>query len=115
MINNSLKFSREEISPVIEISADPFFIEGESTWKITVRDNGIGFDPAHSTKIFNTFTRLNPKHKYDGTGLGLSLSKKIAERHNGSITADGTPNAGAVFTITLPEKQQGVLTHKTSR
>lgn len=67
--------------------------------------NGIGFEPAHNSKIFDTFTRLNSKSRYDGTGLGLSLAKKIVERHYGTIEANGKKDQGAVFLITLPVTQ----------
>ena len=73
--------------------------------KIIVSDNGIGFDAAHSERIFDSFARLNPKDKYEGTGLGLSLCRKIVQRHNGQIEAHGIEGKGASFTITLPEKQ----------
>lgn len=106
LINNALKFSKEGEQPVIIIDAQPVSVNGANQIQITVSDNGIGFDPEQSDMIFNTFTRLNPKHKYDGTGLGLSLSRKIVERHNGIIEASGSENGGACFTITLPVKMQ---------
>ncbi|RYZ85772.1 MAG: PAS domain S-box protein [Proteobacteria bacterium] len=105
LINNSIKFAKAGVAPVIHIEAaqtpDPDFIE------ITVSDNGIGFDPAYAQRIFETFTRLNPKDRYEGTGLGLSLCKKIVERHGGKITASSSD--GAVFTILLPKKQHGSI------
>jgi signal transduction histidine kinase len=73
--------------------------------RLTVADNGIGFDQAYAEKIFKTFTRLNAKDKYEGTGLGLSLCKKIVQRHHGTIEATGKLNEGAEFTIVLPEHQ----------
>ena len=73
--------------------------------RITVADNGIGFEPQYAEKIFKTFTRLNARDKYEGTGLGLSLCKKIVQRHSGTIEADGQLNAGSVFTIILPQQQ----------
>ena len=105
IINNSLKFAKESEPPLINIDASPVSIEGTAYSKIVIPDNGIGFDPEYNATIFNTFTRLHSKSRYDGTGLGLSLSKKIVERHNGTIQADGSKNAGATFTITLPVKQ----------
>jgi light-regulated signal transduction histidine kinase (bacteriophytochrome) len=106
LINNSLKFSKESEEPVITINADIISVNGIAYSRIVLTDNGIGFGPEHNETIFNTFTRLNSKSRYDGTGLGLSLSRKIAERHNGTITAEGLNNTGAVFTITLPVRQQ---------
>jgi len=107
LINNSLKFCRQSEKPVITINANIISVDSRPFCRIVVTDNGIGFDPDHSSIIFNTFTRLNSKNRYDGTGLGLSLSKKIVERHNGTIEADGLKNVGAIFTITLPVKQDG--------
>ncbi|GEO11990.1 sensor histidine kinase [Segetibacter aerophilus] len=70
--------------------------------KINLSDNGIGFPQEYAASIFDSFTRLNPADVYEGTGLGLALCKKIVERHNGSISAQGEPGEGAVFTILLP-------------
>jgi hypothetical protein len=70
--------------------------------KLVLQDNGIGFDNKDAEKIFTSFTRLHAKDKYEGTGLGLSLCKKIVERHNGCIVAEGKEGEGARFTILLP-------------
>jgi len=105
LINNSFKFSKTDVAPLITISCT---IEnsGENTMaKIILADNGIGFENEHTSKIFNAFTRLNSKDKYEGTGLGLALCKKIVERHHGTIEASGVKEQGAVFTILLPLKQ----------
>ncbi len=104
LINNSIKFAQEGTPPIINIAAK---IEQDRNFAvITLEDNGIGFTSNQTNQIFETFTRLNPKDRYEGTGLGLSLCKKIAERHGGTITASGIPNQGAVFTITLPLEQK---------
>ena len=105
LINNSLKFSRDSERPRITVEASIVSLNNVAYAQIVVQDNGIGFDPQYNEAIFNTFTRLHPKARYDGTGLGLSLSKKIVDRHNGTIRADGVKNAGAAFTIMLPVKQ----------
>lgn len=112
IINNSLKFSRKDIPLVINITssiikgADLVEIETsnkEATFlKITVQDNGIGFKQANAEKIFNTFTRLNARDDYEGTGLGLTLCKRIVSRHNGMIKAKGEEGVGARFYIYLP-------------
>jgi light-regulated signal transduction histidine kinase (bacteriophytochrome) len=102
LINNSLKFARTDELPVISITCSTFR-EGEQDYvEIAISDNGIGFEQEFAKRIFDTFTRLNAKDKFEGTGLGLALCKKIVERHHGSITATGIRNEGAVFTILLP-------------
>lgn len=106
LINNSIKFARENVSPQIIISAKEDIEDGKRTAIITVEDNGIGFDLDQTGRIFETFTRLNSKDRYEGTGLGLSLCKKIAERHGGGITATGIADKGAIFSIMLPFEQK---------
>ena len=77
-------------------------VSGLAYDKITVRDNGIGFSNEHVDRMFDPFIRLNSKDKYEGTGLGLALCKKIVDRHHGIIFANGAKDEGAVFTILLP-------------
>ena len=101
LINNSLKFSKESEHPVIQISATAGG-KYSGLAEITITDNGIGFNNSYAEKIFDTFSRLNSKDMYEGTGLGLALCKKIVERHNGKIFASGKENIGAVFTTCLP-------------
>ncbi len=105
LINNSIKFAKEGIPIQIKLSSQ-IIEKDKKTAIITVQDNGIGFEENQAGRIFETFTRLNSKDTYEGTGLGLSLCKKIVERHSGTITASGNPSVGAVFTITLPLKQE---------
>jgi len=103
LVNNSLKFVRQGIPPVIIIKST-FIRENDAELaEITVSDNGIGFDQDQALNIFNSFTRLNSKDVYEGTGLGLALCKKIVERHGGTILATGVPNQGASITIRLPQ------------
>jgi PAS domain S-box-containing protein len=102
LINNSLKFAQMDVPAVISIEAAPASIEGRDWWQIDVRDNGIGFPQMYADKIFATFTRLHPKDLYEGTGLGLSLCKKIVERHGGTIRAESRVGEGTVFRIKLP-------------
>lgn len=70
--------------------------------KVTVSDNGIGFEPEYSEQIFKIFKRLHGHSEYNGTGIGLALCKKIAENHSGVISASGKTDQGATFTIILP-------------
>lgn len=101
LLNNSLKFVRPEADPVISITST---ISGSHV-EINITDNGVGFEQEQAEKIFTTFTRLHSKDRFEGTGLGLSLCKRIAERHGGTITATGKVNEGSTFTIRLPLKQ----------
>jgi PAS domain S-box-containing protein len=105
LVNNAIKFVNKGQPPRITITAAAFAKEGEKWVKLEVSDNGIGFEQEEAEMIFQTFTRLNPKHRFEGTGLGLSLCKNIAERHGGTIEAMGVPGEGATFTICLPMKQ----------
>ncbi len=99
LIANSIKYSRDDRPPVININAS---VE-QNMVKVVVSDNGIGFDMHHAERIFGVFERLHGRsEKYDGSGIGLSICKKIVERHGGSIYARGKPNEGAEFIFTLP-------------
>ena len=98
LLSNALKFRREGVVPEIAIDAS---VAGE-TATIVVRDNGIGFDPQYNRRIFRVFERLHGRGTYPGTGIGLALCRKIAERHGGAIMADGVPGAGSTFTVSLP-------------
>jgi signal transduction histidine kinase len=102
LINNSLKFSRPGVSPVITITHRIINVnKGNAFIEISVTDNGIGFDPKYAETIFNTFTRLHSKNQYEGTGLGLALCKNIAEKHGGTIRAESREQ-GSAFIVTLP-------------
>lgn len=111
LINNSLKYSKEGVVPIINIryekatSQTDYQIPSKNKnkfHKITFKDNGIGFEKEYNEKIFILFSRLHNKNEYSGTGIGLSICKKIAENHKGYIFADAEPNVGAVFTVYLP-------------
>jgi PAS domain S-box-containing protein len=105
LIVNALKFAAGNRPPCITIVAIPILRSNRHFYKIEVADNGIGFEQVHADKIFNTFTMLNTKDQYEGTGLGLSLCKKIALRHHGTIEAYGEKDKGARFVIYLPKHQ----------
>jgi PAS domain S-box-containing protein len=95
---NALKFRREGVPPVVEILAEV----AEGRCRLRVSDNGIGFEPKYADRIFTMFERLHARTKYEGTGIGLAICRKIAERHGGSIAAHGRPGEGAEFVVTLP-------------
>jgi len=105
IVGNSLKFSKRDNRPLITITSRVVEEVGKQIAFFTITDNGIGFDPQQAGRIFEAFTRLNSKDKYEGTGLGLALCKKIVERHDGSISATGVSGVGAVFVIKLPVRQ----------
>jgi len=106
LLVNALKFSRTDIVPVISVRSHLVEIAEVTNVRLEVSDNGIGFDPADAATIFQTFIRLHAKDEYEGTGLGLSLCKAIALRHQGSISATGWPGHGATFILTIPLEQQ---------
>ncbi len=109
IISNSLKFSRPDVSPDIKIIAElkeecPFInpvINPGPYVRIDISDNGIGFDEKYLNKIFILFQRLNTREKYDGTGIGLAVTKKIIENHHGHIFATSQENNGTTFTMIL--------------
>lgn len=111
LIGNSLKYSKEDSSPIIQINCSTISANNEELlpnnnlnyYKITIDDNGIGFEQEYAKKIFILFNRLHNKNEYNGTGIGLAICKKIVENHKGFIFANGVLNQGATFTIFLPE------------
>ena len=110
LVSNALKYVKQGTSPVIDIRLENFdnelvnekVISGKDFHKITVSDNGIGFEQKHADKIFMLFKRLETDDSYKGTGLGLAICKKIVDNNNGVITAVGVPEQGSVFTVYLP-------------
>jgi PAS domain S-box-containing protein len=101
LISNALKYHRPGEPPIVKVQGH---IEG-GLCQLTVEDNGIGFDDKHLERIFRIFERLHGRNKYEGTGLGLALCRKIVKRHGGNITAKSTPGEGATFMVTLPVRQ----------
>jgi len=105
LIHNALKFSRPDNPPRVIISGKTVVRDGIEFLKVSVKDNGIGIDPGFSQKIFNAFERLHSKDEFEGTGLGLSLCKKIVDRHRGHIEVQGILGEGAEFLVWLPVNQ----------
>jgi signal transduction histidine kinase len=99
LISNALKFRRPGVAPELTIGSR----DTGDTVSITVKDNGIGFEQQYSGRIFRVFERLNGRTEYPGTGIGLALCRKIAERHGGTVVAESKPGAGATFTVILPK------------
>jgi signal transduction histidine kinase len=100
LLENALKFHRPNIPPEIRISSKT----SDVGYHITIQDNGIGIEPQHQERIFKIFERLHP-HQYEGTGIGLSICKKIVERHNGTLQIQSKLGQGSRFMMTLPSKQ----------
>ncbi|HEU4551980.1 MAG TPA: chemotaxis protein CheB [Chitinophaga sp.] len=113
LVGNALKFNRPGVPPVIRIEACRVAArsfdapeDDNGRWcRIEIRDNGIGFNEQFKNRIFDLFQRLNSKDKYEGTGIGLAIVKKIIEKHNGLITADSIEGEGSIFTLILPLEQ----------
>jgi two-component system, LuxR family, sensor kinase FixL len=104
LISNALKFHKADVNPELKISTESINCPPEGIRKcirITISDNGIGFDEKYSDRIFNIFQRLESAN-YKGTGVGLAICKKIAQRHGGDIIAKSKPGLGSSFIITLP-------------
>lgn len=108
LISNSLKYHQPDLPPVIWIRyarIEPDFATPKSSdlmHQLTISDNGIGFDPAYSQRIFQLFQRLHGRNQYNGTGIGLAICHRIMQNHNGTITAEGMPDKGATFTMHWP-------------
>ncbi len=115
LVSNALKFSKDNVQPVLSITANELsendalqergLDEGKHYIKITVADNGIGFDDEFKEQIFIIFQRLNEVQRYPGTGIGLALCKKIADNHRGKIYATSVEGSGAEFNVILPVSQ----------
>lgn len=114
LVANALKFSKENVPALITITCQTVTADeledatelprADKYIRIVLSDNGIGFNQEFAEKLFNVFSRLNPRDKYEGTGLGLALCKKIVHRHNGIIYAKGEEGVGSSFYIILPKK-----------
>jgi two-component system, LuxR family, sensor kinase FixL len=100
LIANALKFHRKDAAPVVQITVK----NTRDRCILSVADNGIGFDEKYLDKIFTIFQRLHGKQEYEGTGVGLAVCRRIAERHGGSITAESSLGGGARFVVSLPIK-----------
>jgi len=98
LISNANKFRRPEIQPQIHVSA----IRQGADWVLAVKDNGIGIEPAFFDRIFVIFQRLHTRAEFSGTGIGLSICKKVVERHGGRIWIESQPGIGTSFRFTLP-------------
>jgi PAS domain S-box-containing protein len=108
LIGNALKFHRPQVPPIVKIYGQYLNNQSEQIamncelGQIIVEDNGIGFEQKYSDRIFNIFQRLHSRREYEGTGIGLTICRKIVERHYGKITAQSNPGQGTKFMVILP-------------
>jgi light-regulated signal transduction histidine kinase (bacteriophytochrome) len=112
LLENALKFSKRDTRPILKIFSEPTSTAEikklnldtkKLYWKISISDNGVGFNDAHGKKIFEVFQRLHNRKEYQGTGIGLAIVKKIVLNHNGAVTAQSKLGAGATFNVYLPK------------
>ena len=116
LFSNAIKFRKPSEDLVIDVRSEKMdskdlsnftkYNNGKNFYKITVQDNGIGFDDKYAEDIFRVFKRLHSYHEFEGTGVGLSICKKIVEKHNGFIRAESKIDKGSTFIIGLPEMHQ---------
>jgi PAS domain S-box-containing protein len=100
LLDNAIEYSGAS-APRVHVAAER---DGD-WWEISVRDEGIGIDPADSERVFDVFQSLHAQDEYSGTGIGLALCERIVERHGGDIWVDSEPGEGATFTLTLPASE----------
>jgi PAS domain S-box-containing protein len=114
LIGNALKFRKADVPPVVGIAGERVtdarnassIDDADGNWcRLTVTDNGIGFDQKYADRIFNMFERLHGRGEYEGTGIGLATCRKIVERHGGKIEARSVPGEGSTFVVSLPARQ----------
>jgi len=98
LISNAVKFSDDQRAPSVKVYAET----NGNVVQLIFEDNGVGFEEKYLDKMFSLFQRLHSREKYAGTGIGLAMCKKIADLHNGTITASSQPGNGAKFILTLP-------------
>lgn len=98
LLSNARKFTRARTEPRVEVQAHAGR-RGEA--EVSVRDNGVGFDPQHADRLFGVFQRLHGEEAFEGNGMGLAIARRILHRHGQRIWADASPGEGAVFTFTL--------------
>ena len=101
LLSNSIKYRSPARNPIVEMSSERI----DGAWRFSIKDNGIGIDPAFSDRIFTIFQRLHGRDEYQGTGIGLAVVKKIIERTGGSIRVESEPGEGSTFIFTVVDRQ----------
>jgi len=102
LVNNGIKYRRPDIKPEVNIG----FEHQAGTDLLTIRDNGIGIDPKYFQTIFEPFKRLHSQSEFEGTGIGLAICKKIADRHGWTIEVETAQEGGSVFSVNMPRQTQ---------
>ncbi|MCA8986281.1 MAG: PAS domain S-box protein [Planctomycetaceae bacterium] len=108
LIGNALKYRKPDVPPVVSVTVRNIAMNSslprnrEDQWEFEIADNGIGFAPEYAQRIFQPFQRLHGRSEYEGTGIGLTICKRIVDRHKGQIWAESQPGQGAHFFVRLP-------------
>lgn len=103
LISNALKFHHPDRRPVVKVESR---VRDDGSLQLTVSDNGIGFKPKFATRVFEPFRRLHGQGKFEGTGMGLAIVRKIARRHGGDVEVLSEPDVGSTFVVTLPDREK---------
>ncbi len=101
LLSNAVKYSGKREQSEVEVWCE----EGATEWKIHVRDNGVGFDPQYTQRIFGIFQRLHTDRDFQGSGVGLATVRRIVLKHGGQVSAESHGDAGATFSFTLPSER----------
>jgi PAS domain S-box-containing protein len=105
LIANAVKFRRPDVTPRVQIAAEPAEVDGAPGWAVSVEDNGIGIDPKYADRVFQVFQRLHTRDEYAGTGIGLAIVKKVVERHGGTIAFEpAREGPGTRFVVRVPAR-----------
>jgi signal transduction histidine kinase len=99
LVANAIKFARADVPAEVHIEA----IDDPREWHVVVRDNGIGIEESNAERIFKMFGRLHAREEYAGTGIGLAICRRIADRHSGRIWVESTPGSGSAFHVSIPD------------
>jgi signal transduction histidine kinase len=102
LLSNAVKFSRRVADPEVRVTSE----DAPDRVSFSIADNGTGFDPRYTPKLFRVFERLHESSDYEGNGIGLSIVQRIAQRHGGDVSIDAQPDQGATVTFWLPKRTE---------